>query len=352
MSSLNFFLIITLFFVSVCCNNQITIKNSDNVIAHGQMPNLTKDNSNQIHLVYGSGDSILYSLSDDHGNTFSKPSLISILTGLAASHMRGPQIAATSNGLVVTACTNSGNIFSYTSDGDGGWTPGSRVNDVDTVAKENLMALGADGNNAFAVWLDLRDGHNKLFGARSTDGGKTWSKNNIVYSSPDSTVCECCKPSVMVKGEDVYVMFRNWLNGNRDLYLINSSNAGVSFGQAQKLGNGSWPLNGCPMDGGGLALNKNGKPETVWNREGIIYACQPEKEEKKLGEGKNCTMESVNGKNVYAWVEDGNVILMKPQGMKKNLGKGQLPVLKATNKEHILCVWEKDKQIHKAVLEL
>jgi len=316
------------------------------------MPNLTKDNSNQIHLVYGSGDSILYSLSDDHGNTFSKPSLISILTGLAASHMRGPQIAATSNGLVVTACTNSGNIFSYTSDGDGGWTPGSRVNDVDTVAKENLMALGADGNNAFAVWLDLRDGHNKLFGARSTDGGKTWSKNNIVYSSPDSTVCECCKPSVMVKGEDVYVMFRNWLNGNRDLYLINSSNAGVSFGQAQKLGNGSWPLNGCPMDGGGLALNKNGKPETVWNREGIIYACQPEKEEKKLGEGKNCTMESVNGKNVYAWVEDGNVILMKPQGMKKNLGKGQLPVLKAINKEHILCVWEKDKQIHKAVLEL
>ena len=352
MSSLNFFLIITLFFVSVCCNNQITIKNSDTVIADGQMPNLAKDNLNQIHLVYGSGDSILYSFSHDHGNTFSKPSLISILTGLAASHMRGPQIAATSNGLVVTACTNSGNIFSYTSDGDGGWTPGSRVNDVDTVAKENLMALGADGNNAFAVWLDLRDGHNKLFGARSTDGGKTWSKNNIVYSSPDSTVCECCKPSVMVKGEDVYVMFRNWLNGNRDLYLINSSNAGVSFGQAQKLGNGSWPLNGCPMDGGGLALNKNGKPETVWNREGIIYACQPEKEEKKLGEGKNCTMESVNGKNVYAWVEDGNVILMKPQGMKKNLGKGQLPVLKATNKEHILCVWEKDKQIHKAVLEL
>jgi len=352
MNSLNFFLIVTLFFISVSCNNQITIKNSDKVIARGQMPNLAKDNSNQIHLVYGSGDSILYSLSDDQGNTFSKPSLISILTGLTASHMRGPQIAATSNGLVVTACTNSGNIFSYTSDGSGGWTPGSRVNDVDTIAKENLMALGAEGNNAFAVWLDLRDGHNKLFGARSINGGKTWSKNSIVYSSPDSTVCECCKPSVMTRGENVYVMFRNWLNGNRDLYLIKSSNAGVSFGQAQKLGDGSWPLNGCPMDGGGLALNKNGNPETVWNREGIIYACEPGKEEKELGEGKNCTMESVNGKNVYAWVEDGNIILLKPQGMKKNLGKGQLPVLKAVNKEHILCVWEKDKLIHKAVLEL
>jgi hypothetical protein len=52
-----------------------------------------------------------------------------------------------------------------------------RVNDVDTTAKENLMALSADGDNAFAVWLDLRDKHNKLFGAKSIDGGKTWSKN-------------------------------------------------------------------------------------------------------------------------------------------------------------------------------
>jgi hypothetical protein len=352
MKSLNFFLVTSLFLTSISCNNQVSVKSTDSVIAHGQMPNLANDNANQIHLVYGSGDSILYSFSADQGNTFSKPSIISILPGLAASHMRGPQIAVTSNGLVVTACTNDGNIFSYTSDGTGSWTQGSRVNDIDTVAKENLMALGADGNNTFAVWLDLRDGHNKIFGARSPDAGKTWSKNIMVYTSPDTTVCECCKPSVVVNGENVYVMFRNWLNGNRDLYLINSSNAGAAFTEAQKLGKGSWPLNGCPMDGGGLVLNKNGNPETVWNRKGTIYACEPGKEEEKLGEGKNCTMESVNGKNVYAWVEDGNVILMKPQGMKKNLGKGQQPILKAVNNEHILCVWEKDKQIHKAVLEL
>lgn len=63
-------------------------------------------------------------------------------------------------------------------------------------------------------------------------------------------------------------------------------------------------------------------------------------------------MESVNGKNIYAWVENGNIVVMKPQGMKKDLGKGQLPILKAVNNEHVLCVWEYDKQIHKAVLEL
>jgi hypothetical protein len=43
---------------------------------------------------------------------------------------------------------------------------------------------------------------------------------------------------------------------------------------------------------------------------------------------------------------------MMPQGMKKIVGKGQLPILTAVNNDHVLCVWETDKQIHKTVLEL
>ncbi len=116
------------------------------------------------------------------------------------------------------------------------------------------MVLSADGQNAFAVWLDLRDKHNKIFGAKSTDGGKTWGKNIMIYASPDTTVCECCKPSVVMKGNNIYVMFRNWLNGNRDLHIIQSTDIGLNFGQAQKLGAGSWTLNGCPMDGANWRL--------------------------------------------------------------------------------------------------
>ena len=131
------------------CRNQTNSQNADSIIAPGQMPNIAKDNSDKIHLVYGVGDSIMYSYSADHGKTFANPALISILPELAASHMRGPQVAAISGGLVVTACTNSGNIFTYIMDRSGKWTQTSRVNDVDTVAKENLMALTADGENVF-----------------------------------------------------------------------------------------------------------------------------------------------------------------------------------------------------------
>jgi hypothetical protein len=344
--------IIIAFFLFTGCKEQNSAKSSDSIIAEGQMPNLAKDNSGNLHLVYGKGDSIMYVYSEDRGKSFSAPSLLSMLPKLAASHTRGPQIASTNDGLIVTACTNSGNIYSFKKDASGKWSQTARVNDVDTVAKENLMALSADGENAFAVWLDLRDKHNKIFGAKSSDGGKTWSKNMLVYASPDTTVCECCKPSVAIKGNQVNVMFRNWLNGNRDLYLIQSSDGGTSFGEAQKLGKESWALNGCPMDGGSVVINKSGNPQTVWNRKGTIYACEPGKQENELGKGRGCTMETVNGKNIYAWVENGEVVVLKPQGMKKVLGKGSLPVLKAVNNEHVLCVWENDKQIHRSLLEL
>src|SRR6059058_3311364 len=220
-----FLIFLTTLFFTACRNS------TRDVIAKGEMPYLAKESSGALHLVYGSGDSILYNYSSDQGKTFSSPSVVSVLPGLVASHMRGPQIAATSNGLIITACDKKGNIFAFTKDQSGNWSQPVRVNDVDTIAKENLMALSADGNNAFAIWLDLREGHNRIYGSRSTDGGRTWLKNMLVYASPDTTVCSCCKPSVAVKGSKVYVMFRNWLNGNRDLYLIQSSDGGNSFGE-------------------------------------------------------------------------------------------------------------------------
>ena len=344
---------IALIFVTACKNrNEVIHESNNSVIASGKMPGVAIDNSETIHVVYGKSDSLLYSYSSDQGKTFSNPSLISVVPKLMAKAMRGPQIVATTDGLSVTACNTSGDIFSFVKNRSGNWLPTARVNDVDTVAKENLMALSSDGQIVFAVWLDLRNKHNQIFGSKSTDGGKTWSKNIFMYASPDTTVCECCKPSVQVKGKDVYVMFRNWLQGNRDLYLIHSSDGGFHFEQAEKLGNGNWALNGCPMDGGALTLDNDGNPRTVWNRKGIIYACNPGAEEKRVGEGNSCTVELINGKNTYAWVNKGNVIVQSPDGVQKNLEKGELPIIKRINNDQIICIWQNDDQIHKAILSL
>lgn len=105
-------------------------------IASGQMPALAKDANNKIHLVYGSGDSIMYCYSQDKGNSFSAPVLIDTLTGLVASATRGPQIALTKEGIAIIAVNNDGNIFSFTKDQSGTWTRSAKVNDIDDVNKE------------------------------------------------------------------------------------------------------------------------------------------------------------------------------------------------------------------------
>ncbi|MCY7422252.1 MAG: glycoside hydrolase [Chitinophagaceae bacterium] len=321
-------------------------------IGNGQMPAMVMDQSGVLNVVYGREDSLWFSSSADKGGTFSAPKLITILPGLASSHTRGPQIAATANGLVVTAANDEGNIFSYTKKQQQ-WTRAARVNDADTIAKEGLMSLSADKQNAFAVWLDVRGNRrNKIYGAASFDGGKTWSKNIPVYISPGKTVCECCKPSVLVSGNKVFVMFRNILKGNRDLYLIQSGDMGKHWGKAEKLGTGNWKLNGCPMDGGAFAMTGKSEVTTIWRREGKIYTATPGKPEQLVGEGKGCIIDAISGKQYFAWIENGEIVITDEGGSKKVLGKGSQPSIKVIDQKHLVCVYTKDEQVMATVVDI
>src|SRR5689334_20271810 len=167
-------------------------------IGSGHMPALAADAKGKIHLVYGSGDSLLYAQSNNNGKSFSRPELIKVLDGLNANATRGPQIAITKNGPVVIASTEGGNIWSFRKNAAGSWDKGTRVNDLDSVNLEGFVDIASDGNSKlFAAWLDLRNTRqNKIYGASSSDGGRTWSRNVKVYESPDSTVCQCCRLSV------------------------------------------------------------------------------------------------------------------------------------------------------------
>ena len=316
------------------------------------MPNIARDNSGYLHLVYAREDSLLYSFSSDEGKKFSPPEIIAIIHGLSAAAMRGPQIACSEQGLVVTANNHAGDIFCFSRGKDLHWKRSGKVNDVDTVARENLMALAADKNLTYAIWLDLRGGYNAIYGSASRDGGKTWSKNMLIYASPDSSVCDCCKPSVAVRENKVYVMFRNWLGGNRDLYLIESDDGGRSFGIATKLGNGSWPLNGCPMDGGFLSLDIKGTVQTVWMRNGKIYSCIPGKSEFALGEGRHCTVESAGDEFVYAWIENNHVVLLNSKNQKLDLGPGDLPQIRSMGGKRLICVWSNGENIQCQIINI
>ena len=117
------------------------------------------------------------------------------------------------------------------------WSPSIVINDVPGAAREGLHALAAnDAGLVVVAWLDLRDKGTRVYAATSRDHGATWSPDALVYASPSGSICECCHPSVAIDdGGGVAVLFRNHVDGRRDMYVVRSRD-GATFGPAVKQG--------------------------------------------------------------------------------------------------------------------
>jgi len=318
----------------------------------GQMPDLVVDSGGNLHLVSGLGDSILYTLSTDHGQSFSGLELVDTLSGLFSFATRGTQIAMQGDTPVLIACTTAGNMYSYYHNKNH-WVKGAQVNDADTIAKEGLLSVSANKDYVYAVWLDLRDNNkNKIYGARSDDAGRTWSTNQLIYTSPDSSVCDCCKPTVAVYNDQVVVMFRNWIDGNRDMYIISSADGGKTFGAPQQLGESSWPLDGCPMAGGDMLIQPDGIPQTIWKRKSTIYAQSPGSPEIVIGNGRDCRIALAGTKPIYCWVDKNEIHFKNAAGEEQVVAQGKNPVLQVISSKKAICVWEQDKEIRYQLLAL
>ncbi len=320
----------------------------------GIQPSIFVDGDGNIDVVFGRGNAIYYSFSENQGKTFTAPALVDSLKGLHLGASRGPQIASSRLATVITAVDKAGNLYAYTLDRKTGkWSRQRPVNDLPEVAKEGFNALASDGKGKFFVtWLDLRgDSKNKIFGAISTDEGRTWSKNRLVYRSPDSTVCECCQPSATMLGDKVYVMFRNWLDGARNMYVATSLDGGKTFQPPVKMGNGSWKLNACPMDGGGISASSQGLT-TVWRRERQLYLSKPGEVEQPIASGRNASVATRGGNTFVVWQDQGQVWFSPPNRQApKSLGTGRFPKVTALNDTQAFCVWEDGESIKGMVLD-
>lgn len=257
-------------------------------------PQAAVDEQGQVHVVFGSGDSLFYCRSGD-GRDFSEP--VELPTGgkLALGMRRGPRIAVAAGTIVIAAIVGQqgggrdGDILAWRSQDGASWAGPARVNDAAGAAREGLHALaaGPDGR-CYCAWLDLRNGKTEIFCAASDDQGTSWGENRRVYRAPGGSVCECCHPSVVVDAQGkLYVMWRNSVDGQRDMYWSISRDGGATFSRAKKLGRGGWPLDACPMDGGAIVVDGTGEAFTLWRREGEIFAAGPrDADERRLGRGE------------------------------------------------------------------
>ncbi len=283
----------------------------------------TVDAHGDVHVAFGTDAKIHVASSHDGGRTVQAPVVVASGRTFALGMRRGPRVAATSSTLCIAAIGGEegggkdGDVLAWTSrDGGRTWGEGVRVNDEAGSAREGLFALAAGPKaTLFCTWLDLRHAKTELFGAVSEDGGAKWSASTLVYRSPSGSICECCAPSVAFDaGGTLYVMWRNQIDGFRDLWFIESKDAGRTFGAARKLGEGSWKLAGCPMDGGGLCTGGGDSFDSVWRRESEIYRVHFPAQELLLGAGMQPTIARGDAGTFIAWIEKrgGALRLLEP----------------------------------------
>ncbi|SOD80518.1 exo-alpha-sialidase [Spirosoma fluviale] len=322
-------------------------------IGKGIHPSVGMDEHGTAHIVYGQGE-VLYYTTLSMDNQAESTVRLDSLPGLHLGASRGPQIAVSNQSVVIIALDKAGNVWAYSQRRDTRkWQKRIRVNDVPDIAKEGFVALTAGPDNSYnAGWLDLRNNErNKLAGARSTDGGRSWSVNTILYQSPDGTICECCQVSAVSQGKHVAFMFRNFLNGARDIYLIQSTNGGQSFGTAEKLGQGTWPLKACPMDGGGLAIGPDGIISTVWRRADKLFTAHPGQPEVERATGKNPKIAATRKGDYIVFQQAGQLWAILPgQTQPVSLGPGAYAKLTRFTNDRVLCLWEQEGTIRATMI--
>ncbi len=309
-------------------------------------------NSSLVAVAFGAGKSIYFTSSRDGGRTFAPPTKVAQEDVISIGRHRGPRIALAGNAIVITAVASNkpkdikvpfpGDLLVWRStDGGKTWSAGKPINDIPDSAAEGLHTLASDGSGLlFAAWLENHGAKGKmLYAAKSTDGGITWTKNVAAYRSPDGSICECCHPSAAIDAAgNIAVMWRNSLSGARDMYLATSRD-GETFSSPQKLGNGTWHLNACPMDGGGIAIAPSGIV-TAWRREANVFLAEPGKPERQLGAGKDIALAVSANRTYVSWVNGAKVEVWIDGKAETLSTAGAFPSLTSLPAGGVLASWE------------
>jgi hypothetical protein len=312
----------------------------------GTQPQLAAAGS-EVFVVFGRPDSIQVARSTDAAETFGQPVALPVSGKMALGRRRGPRVAATHQAVLVSAVIGQrggggdGDILFYRSTDHGRtWSLPVPINDVPGAAREGMHAMAAnEAGTVVVAWLDLRERGTRIYAAISRDHGVTWAKNQLVYTSPSGSVCECCHPSVAIGDRGaIAVMFRNNVDGHRDMFVAESAD-GATFAPARRLGTGSWTLAACPMDGGSLTLG--GGLTTVWRREDGVFLSSAQVPERRLATGRDPAVAVAGSHTDIAWQEGSSVRLLRDATGAVEVAPGTFPALLAFRDRSVVAAEDK-----------
>lgn len=89
------------------------------------------------------------------------------------------------------------------------------------------------GANVYVVWQDDRDGNTEIYCKRSVDRGTNWGSDTRLTNNAGNSIF----PSAAVQDTNVYVVWSDARDGNNEIYFKRSADAGSSWGQDARLTN-------------------------------------------------------------------------------------------------------------------
>jgi hypothetical protein len=188
----------------------------------------------------GNITNVVFSKSDDNGNSFSKPNVLTHHSGNSGL----PQISADANDVYLVWEDNSLGNFDvfFAKSNDTGNTFGAFTNVSNDTGESGAPRMSVVGQDINVVWMDNTGGNFDILFSKSADGGSTFSKPiNISKSQKDAGY-----PELAVSGNNVYVTWTKTMEGNNyDILFSKSNDSGQTFDNPVNISNdpgaSGWP---------------------------------------------------------------------------------------------------------------
>src|SRR5215475_1202407 len=256
----------------------------------GLQPQAVADSSGALHLVYIAGEpsagDVFYVRRERGKEDFSSPIRVNSQPGsaIAIGTIRGANIAIGKNGRVHVSW-NGSNQASPRGPENSAPMLYAHMNDAKTAfeAQRNLMqvshaldgggSLAADKEGAvYVAWHGAGEQkgeeHRRVWLARSTDDGKTFSQETPAFAG-ETGACGCCGMRAFVDPRGaLHLLYRTATNmTERGMFLLTSTDKGKSF-RGTRLDN--WRLTACPMSSVTAAPDLR-RTLAAWENDGQVY---------------------------------------------------------------------------------
>jgi hypothetical protein len=152
-----------------------------------------------------------------------------------ASSSSNPQIS--SNGGSIYVVWNDGRnggpgpdiYFDYSTDGGISW----QVADIQLNTVTHISTrpqISSSGSNVYAVWEDYRNGNRDIYFNYSIDNGVTWQATDIRLDTGDNPgTSESELPQISSNGSNIYVVWEDRRNSKLDIYFNYSTDNGATW---------------------------------------------------------------------------------------------------------------------------